>query len=141
MQNFSPELLILLQVCLSKKFLNTSVCKTVYPLQLCIRKLFLGALVYLQLMNLRGAWFWGHFEQFQWVGETGVYRDTGSKGTVGGKIVDINKIKTILVCYFNTYILLWHEIWLSFVNNCMSYWQNKKNGFFLEIFVSAILCL
>ncbi len=27
------------------------------------------------------------------VGETGVYRDTGSKGTVGGKIVDINKIK------------------------------------------------
>jgi hypothetical protein len=28
------------------------------------------------------------------IGETGVYRDTGSKGTVGGKIVDINKIKT-----------------------------------------------
>jgi hypothetical protein len=28
------------------------------------------------------------------VGETGVYRDTGSKGAVGGKIVDINKIKT-----------------------------------------------
>ncbi len=27
------------------------------------------------------------------IGETGVYRDTGSKGTVGGKIVDINKIK------------------------------------------------
>jgi hypothetical protein len=25
------------------------------------------------------------------VGETGVKRDTGSKGTVGGKIVDVNK--------------------------------------------------
>jgi hypothetical protein len=30
--------------------------------------------------------------QFQ-VGETGVYRDTGSKGTVGGKIEDVHKIK------------------------------------------------
>jgi hypothetical protein len=26
------------------------------------------------------------------VGETGVKRDTGSKGTVGGKILDVNKI-------------------------------------------------
>ncbi len=26
------------------------------------------------------------------VGDTGVYRDTGSKGTVGGKIVNINKL-------------------------------------------------
>jgi hypothetical protein len=25
------------------------------------------------------------------VGETGVKRDTGSKGTVGGKILDVNK--------------------------------------------------
>jgi hypothetical protein len=25
------------------------------------------------------------------IGETGVKRDTGSKGTVGGKIVDVNK--------------------------------------------------
>jgi hypothetical protein len=25
------------------------------------------------------------------LGETGVKRDTGSKGTVGGKIVDVNK--------------------------------------------------
>jgi hypothetical protein len=27
------------------------------------------------------------------LGETGVYWDTGSKGTVRGKIVDVNKIK------------------------------------------------
>jgi hypothetical protein len=26
-----------------------------------------------------------------YVGETGVKRDTGAKGTVGGKIVDVNK--------------------------------------------------
>ena len=34
---------------------NGAPYKTVYPLQLCVRKLFLGALVYLQLINLRGA--------------------------------------------------------------------------------------
>jgi hypothetical protein len=28
----------------------------------------------------------------RYLGETGVYRDTGSKGTVGGKIVDVDKI-------------------------------------------------
>jgi hypothetical protein len=34
------------------------------------------------------------------LGETGVYWDTGSKGTVRGKIVDVNKIKKkLLVCY------------------------------------------
>jgi hypothetical protein len=27
----------------------------------------------------------------KFLGETGVKRDTGSKGTVGGKIVDVNK--------------------------------------------------
>jgi hypothetical protein len=31
------------------------------------------------------------------------------------------KFKIFLVCYLNTYNILWHEIWLSFVNNCMSY--------------------
>jgi hypothetical protein len=55
------------------------------------------------------------------LGETGVYRDTGSKGTVGEKKVDVNKILKNLVCYLNTYNILWHEIWLSFVNNCTSY--------------------
>jgi hypothetical protein len=71
---------------------------------------------------------WQHdysWDSSSWtVGETGVYRDTVSKGTVWGKIVDVNKIKKLLVCYLNTYNLLWHEIWLSFVNNCMIYWQN-----------------
>jgi hypothetical protein len=58
------------------------------------------------------------------VGETGVKWDTGSKGTVGGKIVDVNKTLKFLVCYVNLYNLLRHEILLIFVNNCMSYWQN-----------------
>jgi hypothetical protein len=34
------------------------------------------------------------------VGETGVCRDTGSRGTVGGKIVDLNKIKKIFSMLF-----------------------------------------
>ena len=55
------------------------------------------------------------------VGETGVKRDTGSKGTVGGKIVDINKINKNFSMLFQYVYFFWHEIWLSFVNNCMSY--------------------
>jgi hypothetical protein len=38
------------------------------------------------------------------IGETGVYRDTGLKGTVGGKIVDVNKIKKTFSMLFK-YVL------------------------------------
>jgi hypothetical protein len=34
----------------------------------------------------------GFIAELSIIGETGVYRDTGSKGTVGGKIEDVHKI-------------------------------------------------
>jgi hypothetical protein len=64
------------------------------------------------------------------VGETGVYRDTGSKGTVGGKIVDKNKIKTNFSMLFQyVYSTLARNL-VEFVHNCTSYGQNKKIVFF-----------
>jgi hypothetical protein len=40
---------------------------------------------------LLGCYIDGELLTVRMVGETGVKRDTGSKGTVGGKIVDVNK--------------------------------------------------
>jgi hypothetical protein len=43
------------------------------------------------LKVLLGCYIDGELLTVRMVGETGVKRDTGSKGTVGGKIVDVNK--------------------------------------------------
>ncbi len=56
------------------------------------------------------------------VGETGLYRDTGSKGTVGGKIVDINKIK-------KNFMMLFQYVYSTLAWNLVG-WLVEKRFFF-----------
>jgi hypothetical protein len=55
------------------------------------------------------------------VGESGVSRDTGSRGTGSGKIEKKINLKKILNQHVKTCYLFGVEVWYVFVSKCRSY--------------------